>query len=124
MLGWENAAVGAGLAEESLAQLVAHGELGRQHLDGDGAVEGQVAREIDRAHAAAPQLAVDRVAGAERCLDLAAKFVGHRYVSRMPPVALMSLSAAPARVFAEEEISSVDALSCWAAAAISSAAAA
>ena len=55
---------GLDLAQEPLG--ADHGrELGPQHLDGDLAVVLEVVREIDRGHAALPQLALDPVAVGE-----------------------------------------------------------
>ncbi len=105
-------ASGAGEAASRNAALAVAARSHRDRLDASTAELARLAEEVDR------------VAGAERRLDLCPKLVDRRYVRRMPPVARVSFSAAPARVFAEEEISSVEALSCWAAAAISSAAAA
>ena len=44
-------------------------ELGVQHLERDRPVVAQVAGEVDRRHAAAAELALDRVAAGERGLD-------------------------------------------------------
>ena len=58
-----------GLAEEAFAELRPDGQLRRQHLDGHGPVEREIAGEIDRAHAAATELALDGVTGAQGALD-------------------------------------------------------
>ena len=52
------------LAEEALGA-ERGGELGPEHLEGDQALVPQVAREIDRGHAALPELALDGVAAGE-----------------------------------------------------------
>ena len=52
----------ADLAQEALGAEAA-GELGVQHLEGDGAVVAEVAGEIDGGHAAAAELALERVSG-------------------------------------------------------------
>ena len=46
------------------------GELGMEHLERDGAVMAEVAREPDRGHAPAPELPLERVAIAQPFLDL------------------------------------------------------
>ena len=51
----------ARLAQESLARLGGAREVRRQDLDGDVAIELHVAREVDDAHAAAAELALERV---------------------------------------------------------------
>ena len=65
------------LAGESLADVLLEGELGRQHLDGHPALQPFVARAIDHAHAAAPDLALDRIRVTER-LGEAGGERGHR----------------------------------------------
>ncbi|MHB8839468.1 MAG: hypothetical protein ACYC7F_11015 [Gemmatimonadaceae bacterium] len=57
-------------AHESVAHLDVIAPLRRQHLDGHRAVELHVAREVDHAHAAAPQLAVERIAAGNGELEL------------------------------------------------------
>ena len=57
------------------------GQLGVQHLERDGAVVPDVVREIDRRHAAAAELALDRVVAGETCLKLSAR-VGQRSLLR------------------------------------------
>ena len=52
------------------------GELGVEHLEGDEPVVLEVAGQEDRRHAAAPELALDRVATAKTFLELRAQ-VGH-----------------------------------------------
>ena len=54
---------GARLGGEALAHLGLRRERRRQLLDGDAAVEAPVATEVDDAHAAAPDLALDVVVG-------------------------------------------------------------
>ena len=51
----------ARLAEESFARCRGAGEVRREHLDGHVAIELHVAREVDDAHAAAAELALERV---------------------------------------------------------------
>ena len=60
---------GLRLAQERLAQLGALGERGREDLDRDGPSEPDLAREVDDAHAAAADLAVERVLAGERGLE-------------------------------------------------------
>ena len=55
-----------GLAGEPLADVLLKGELGRQHLDGDPALEPLVARPVDHAHPATPDLALDGIGIPER----------------------------------------------------------
>src|SRR6185436_7221616 len=52
---------GAGLTEEALAGFRLPGELGRQHLDGDVAIQLHFPREGDHPHAAPAELALERV---------------------------------------------------------------
>src|SRR5262249_16921969 len=47
--------------DEALSCMSLHGEVGGQNLDGDVAIELHVAREIDDAHAATAELALERV---------------------------------------------------------------
>src|SRR3989442_1548577 len=54
---------GFGLADEALALLFAHAQLGREELEGDDAVELEIARAIHHAHAAAAELVKDLVVG-------------------------------------------------------------
>ena len=49
------------------------GEGGTEELEGDGAVVLEVAREIDGGHAAAAELALEDVAGAEAVLERGAR---------------------------------------------------
>ena len=58
------------------------GQLGVQHLEGDRPVVPEVLREVDRRHAAAPELALDRVAAGQRALQLLAKAHGVPAISR------------------------------------------
>ena len=53
------------------------GELGMQHLERDGPVVLEVADEIHRGHAAAPELALERVAVAQRRLQLGQAVTAH-----------------------------------------------
>ena len=69
---------GARLAHEPVAQLRVRGELGRQQLDRDGAIETHLAREIHHAHSAATELALERVSAGDgflkrekECVDCA-----------------------------------------------------
>ena len=57
---------GLRLAGEALADVLLEGELGRQHLDGDPALEPLVAGAVDHAHAAAADLALDGIRVAQR----------------------------------------------------------
>ncbi len=57
------------LAEEALAQRGLPGHVGRQQLDRDETVQLDVARQKDDAHAAAPQLTLQRVAADHRLLE-------------------------------------------------------
>src|SRR6185312_12417023 len=61
----------ARLAQEEVAQLALRGEMGRQHLDRDVPVEAHIAREEDRTHAAASELALDGVLRSQRQPELA-----------------------------------------------------
>lgn len=61
---------------ESVAQTVLRGELGGQELDGDRPVEPHLACEIDDAHAAAAQLALERVPASDGSLELEKERVG------------------------------------------------
>ena len=65
---------GAGFALEALAKFRVGGQVGRQNLDGDGAVEARVFRAIDLAHAAGADERQDLV-GAET----SARGEGHGY---------------------------------------------
>ena len=60
---------GLRLAQERLAQLGARGERGREHLDRDGPREADLAGEVDDPHAAATELAVERVLAGEGGLE-------------------------------------------------------
>jgi hypothetical protein len=62
MFGWFRRATGAGLAQEALAELVVLRVLGRQALDGDHAVHGDLEGLVDRAHGALADLGQDLVA--------------------------------------------------------------
>ena len=55
-----------GLALEPGERVGILGEVGRQHLDGDVAIEPRVARAVDLAHSAGAQRSQDRV-WAEAC---------------------------------------------------------
>ena len=71
---------GLRLAQEARLDLAAERELGRQDLDGDGALEAAIFRPIDDAHPAAPDLAVQLVVRAEHALDVRAQLgVRRRY---------------------------------------------
>ena len=62
MLGWRQVGGRLCLAAEPFDEVGIGGELGEEHLDGDLAVEQQVAREEHVGHAAAPDPLVDLVA--------------------------------------------------------------
>src|SRR5215211_7336310 len=53
---------GARLPQEAVAEPDLRRELRREHLERDGTVQPQVAREVHGAHPAAPELALDGVA--------------------------------------------------------------
>ncbi len=53
------------------------GQLGVQHLQGDGAVVADVADEVDGGHAAAAELALDGVAVCQRGLERGPVIRGH-----------------------------------------------
>jgi len=57
---------GLSFAGEPGPDVALESELGRQHLDGDSALESLVARAIDDAHAAPTDLAFERVHAAQR----------------------------------------------------------
>jgi hypothetical protein len=61
---------GARLAHEAVARGGGAGEGRREHLEGDVAVELHVAREVDDAHPAAAELALEGVLAGERRLEL------------------------------------------------------
>jgi hypothetical protein len=60
----------AGLSQESLARLRVAGEVRGQDLDGDVAIELHVAREVHDAHAAAAELALERVFAGQGSLEV------------------------------------------------------
>jgi hypothetical protein len=60
----------ARLAQEALARRRLGGQRRRQQLDRDGAVQRHVARQEDDAHAAAAELAVERVAAGDGGLEV------------------------------------------------------
>ena len=66
----------ARLAEKALADGGVRRPLRRQDLDGDEPIEVHLAREEDDAHAAASELARERVAPGERQLELEKERVG------------------------------------------------
>ena len=71
---------GFGLAQEPRLDLAAERQLGRQHLDGDRALEAAIFRAVDDTHAAAPNLAVQLVVRAEHALDVRAQLrIRRRY---------------------------------------------
>ena len=80
-VGMREARRDAGLPHEPLAQHRIGREGLRQHLDGHMAVELQVAPEVDGAHAAAPELALHRIAVAERVRQLPQLLVGARHAA-------------------------------------------
>ena len=55
----DDAGLRAGLAHEALAELRIAGERLGEHLHGDGAIEREVGREVDLAHAAGAEAALD-----------------------------------------------------------------
>ncbi len=61
------------LAQEALGA-ERGGELGAEHLERDQPLVPQVAREIDRGHAALPELALDGVAVGQRGLETSSDF--------------------------------------------------
>ena len=67
-----------GLAHEAFAERRLHRELGREDLDRDLAVEGEVLGEEDGAHAAAAELAGDLVPPLHRLLEQPLEWVGQR----------------------------------------------
>jgi len=60
-VGMAQAGRGLGLAGEPLADVLLEGKLGREHLDGDPALEPLVASAVHHAHAAPADLALDGV---------------------------------------------------------------
>lgn len=61
--------------EESL-RAEAAGEVGVEHLEGDGTIVAEVVGEEDRRHTAAPELALEDVPGAQRMLEPLAQVHG------------------------------------------------
>jgi hypothetical protein len=59
----------ARLADEALTRHVGEREVGRQHLDGDVAIELHIAREVDHAHSATAELALKRIFPSQRGLQ-------------------------------------------------------
>src|SRR5687767_3943983 len=57
------------LAQEALADVLGAQEMRREHLDGDLALEENVAREIDNAHSAPAERSLDREAANEGLLQ-------------------------------------------------------
>ena len=76
----------ARLAQEPLARLGGAREVRRQHLDGDVAVELHVAREVDDAHAAAAELALEGVLAGEGGLELEEFAAELRHAGHYEPV--------------------------------------
>ena len=68
------------LAQEPLGA-ERRGELGMEHLEGDRAVVLEVLGQVDRRHAAAAELALERVAIGERRLERLGKLEAHRVPS-------------------------------------------
>src|SRR5439155_27247089 len=68
-IGMRQPGGGARLLEEALALVGAGGEVRRKHLDRDGAVERHIAGQQHDAHAAAAELALDRIAAGEQLLE-------------------------------------------------------
>ena len=71
---------GAGFALEAGAQILALGDVFRQDLDGDGAVEASVARLVDFAHSSSADrgedfVGAEFVAGGERHIRDRAQFI-------------------------------------------------
>ena len=63
------------LPEKARLDLASEGELGRQQLDCNRALETPVAGTVDNAHASPSDLAVELVVGGERALYMSAKLV-------------------------------------------------
>ena len=59
-----------GLAQEALPCGRLHRAVGGQQLDGDPAVQAQLAGQVDHPHAAAPQAPFQHVAPGERALEI------------------------------------------------------
>ena len=74
---------GSGLAEEPLAERAIAGELRWEHLERDRPVELEIAREIDGAHAAATELALDGVTVAEPAANVVEGGGGRRHGHRL-----------------------------------------
>ena len=62
MFGWSIAGLEQALAAEALAERVVLAEVGGEELERDGAVEGELRRLVDDAHAALTENALDAVA--------------------------------------------------------------
>jgi hypothetical protein len=60
---------GTRLSQEPLARCFIVREVGRQHLDGDVAIELHIAREVDHAHSATAELALKRIFPSQRGLQ-------------------------------------------------------
>ena len=89
---------GLRLAQEGIAQIGARGERGGEDLDGDGAREPHLAGEIDGAHPAAAQFAVERVLAGESGLEGDELGVGlRRHGSRWGPAARSRQRGIPPR---------------------------
>ena len=69
----EQLAGGLRLTLEALPDVLLEGELGRQHLDRDPALELLVARPVDDAHAAPPDFPLEGIGGAQRLSDASGK---------------------------------------------------
>jgi hypothetical protein len=87
------------LAEKSLTHLGIEGELRREHLHGNAAVQAAVEGAVDDRHAAAPKLGLDEVPIADRARDAIAQMVGHPGPSddRAPAPCLAPVAAAAGR---------------------------
>ena len=55
-----------GLADEALSEALVLGEMGREHLEREPALQVDVLRFVHAAHAAATEFALDPVAGQQR----------------------------------------------------------
>ena len=60
----------ASLTNKAFARLVCEGQVRRKHLDGDVAIQLHIAREIDHAHPAPAELALERVLASQRALQI------------------------------------------------------
>ena len=86
---------GAGLSHEPLARLRSTGEVRRQDLDGDVAIELHVAREVHHPHAASAELALERVLAGQGGLEGEELVggMGHGVIERLRDVRVASRPA-------------------------------